>query len=60
MTPAKFLVKQNKRAKCARSEGNDLAIGKLPEFALPKPIARNSVLTHLLVSKYVDHLPLHR
>jgi transposase len=36
------------------------AIGKLPEFALPKAIAGSSVLNHLLVSKYVDHLPLHR
>lgn len=60
MTPAKFYVKQYKRAKYARSEGNGVAIGKLPEFTLPKAIAGSSVLTHLLVSKYADHLPLHR
>jgi transposase len=60
MTPAKFYVKQYKRAKYARPEGNGVAIGKLPEFALPKAIAGSSVLNHLLVSKYVDHLPLHR
>ena len=60
MTPAKFYVKQYKRAKYARPEGNGIAIGNLPEFALPKAIAGSSVLTHLLVSKYVDHLPLHR
>lgn len=60
MTPAKFYVKQYKRAKYSRPEGNGVAIGKLPEFALPKAIAGSSVLNHLLVSKYVDHLPLHR
>ena len=60
MTPAKFYVKQYKRAKNAISEGNGIAIGKLPEFALPKAIAVSSVLAHLLVSKYVDHLPLYR
>jgi transposase len=60
MTPAKFYVKQYKRAKYVRPEGNGVAIGKLPEFALPKAIAGSSVLAHLLVSKYVDHLPLYR
>ena len=60
MTPAKFYVKQYKRAKYSRPESKGVAIGKLPEFALPKAIAGSSVLTHLLVSKYVDHLPLHR
>ena len=60
MTPAKFYVKQYKRAKYARPEGNGIAMGKLPVFALPKAIAGSSVLAHLLVSKYVDHLPLYR
>lgn len=60
MTPAKFYVKQYKRAKYARPEGNGVAIGKLPEFALPKAIAGSSVIAHLLIGKYVDHLPLHR
>lgn len=60
MTPAKFYVKQYKRAKYARPEGNGIAIGKLPEFALPKAIAGNSVIVYLLISKYVDHLPFHR
>lgn len=35
-------------------------IADLPVFALPKAIAGESVLTHILVSKYVDHLPLNR
>ena len=60
MTPAKFYVKQYKRAKYARHEGNGVAIGKLPEFALPKSIAGSSLIVYLLISKYVDHLPLHR
>lgn len=60
MTPAKFYVKQYKRAKYAKPEGNGVIIGALPEFSLPKSIAGSSVLAHLLVGKYVDHLPLHR
>jgi transposase len=60
MTPASFFVKQYKRAKYARPESKGIAMGKLPEFALPKAIAGSSVIAHLLVSKYVDHLPLYR
>lgn len=60
MTPAKFYVKQYKRAKYAKPEGTSVIIGKLPELTLPKSIAGSSVLAHLLISKYVDHLPLHR
>ena len=60
MTPAKFYVKQYKRAKYAKPEGNGVIIGKLPELTLPKSIAGSSVINHLLISKYVDHLPLHR
>jgi transposase len=60
MTTAKFYVKQYKRAKYAKPEGNGVIIGQLPELALPKSIAGSSVINHLLISKYVDHLPLHR
>ena len=51
---------QYKRAKYARPGGNGVTIGKLPEFTLPKAIAGNNVLKHLLLGKYVDHLPLYR
>ncbi len=57
MTPAKFYVKQYRFAKYARQERNGLVIGKLPDLSLPKAIAGSSVLAHLLVSKYADHLP---
>lgn len=60
MTPAKFFVKQYKRAKYVRPEGNGIAIGKLPELALPKAIAGSTVAAHILISKYIDHLPLFR
>lgn len=60
MTPAKFYVKQYKRAKYARPQGQGVVIGKLPELTLPKAIAGSSVLTHILIGKYVDHLPLDR
>lgn len=60
MTPAKFYVKQYKRAKYAKTEGNGIVIGKLPELALPKAIAGSSVISHLLISKFIDHLPFYR
>lgn len=60
MTPAKFYVKQYKRAKYARPQGQGVVIGKLPELTLPKAIAGPSVLSHILIGKYVDHLPLFR
>jgi transposase len=60
MTPASFFVSPYQRATYARPESRGIAMGKLPEFALPKAIAGSSVITHLLVSKYVDHLPLYR
>ena len=60
MTPSKFFVKQYKRAKYARLNGQGVSIGKLPELALPKAIAGSSVVAHILISKYIDHLPLYR
>lgn len=35
-------------------------IAPLPAFPLPKAMAGASLLTHLLVSKYVDHQPVYR
>ena len=60
MTPSKFFVKQYKRAKYALPNGQGVTIAKMPELALPKAIAGPSVVAHILISKYVDHLPLYR
>lgn len=60
LTPGKFYVKQYKRPKYARPEGQGIVIGKLPDLALPKSIAGSTVAAHILISKYIDHTPLYR
>jgi len=41
-------------------DGINVIIAPLPERALPKSIAESSLLTHMLVSKFIDHLPFYR
>ena len=38
----------------------NVVIGELPERPIPKGIAEAGLLAHLIVSKYVDHLPFYR
>ncbi len=38
----------------------EIKIAALPSRPIEKCLARNSVLVHILVSKYEDHLPLYR
>lgn len=44
----------------AGQEQNNIHIASQPERPLPKTIAGVSLLSHILVSKYLDHLPLYR
>ena len=37
-----------------------VVIGELPQRPIPKGIAEAGLLAHLIVSKYVDHLPFYR
>jgi transposase len=55
-TPGKFYV----RRKYALAEEAGVVIGELPSLPLPKSQAGASLLSHLLVSKYQDHLPFYR
>lgn len=41
-------------------ENEQVLIGKLPSRAIPKGIADESLLADIMVSKYIDHLPLYR
>lgn len=62
--PAHFEVIEHAKIKCAcpRCESEGVATGALPPSAQPLPGARPGagLLSYILVSKYVDHLPLHR
>lgn len=58
--PGELYVRRIVRRKYALAGGEGVVIGELPSLPLPKSNAGASLLSHLLVSKYQDHLPLHR
>jgi len=57
---AEFYVKRYVRHKYVRREGEGIAIGKLPTRAIEKGIPGASVLAMLIISKFIDHLPIYR
>ncbi|MCK6612564.1 MAG: IS66 family transposase [Bacteroidia bacterium] len=60
MINAQFYVKQIRRAKYAKPDNSGVVIGQLPLLPFPKWSVGASVIAHILVSKYLDHLPLDR
>jgi transposase len=59
-TPAKFFKRRIIRPKYVNKQTGEIKIAELPSRPIGKCLAGNSVLTQILVSKYVDHLPLYR
>lgn len=57
---AEFYVKRYVRHKYVRKENEGIAIGKLPNRAIEKGIPGASVLAMLIISKFIDHLPIYR
>ncbi len=66
ITPARFEVIRYIRPKYARPEVTEneedktIVIGKLPTRVIEKGIPSAGLLAHILVSKFVDHLPYYR
>ena len=59
--PASFVVIQTVRAKYACPHCHDGVVEAAgPPQAVEKSLAGEGLLAHIVVSKYVDHLPLHR
>jgi len=58
--PGKIFVKKYIRPKYALPKEKGIAIGELPSLPIPRGNAGPGLLTHLIVSKYVDHLPYYR
>jgi transposase len=61
--PAKLQVIEHVRAKYAASQQNGertVITAEMPPAPLPKSNASPNLLSHVLVSKYADHLPLNR
>ena len=58
--PAQIFVRRIVRPKYALPNEQGIVIAELPTLALPKSNAGASMLAHIAVSKFVDHLPLYR
>lgn len=58
--PAKVFVRKIVRPKYALKENSGVVIAELPSVPLPKSNAGAGLLAHILVSKFVDHLPFYR
>ena len=58
--PAKLFVRKIVRPKYALPKQQGITIAELLALPLPKANAGASLLAHICVSKYVDHLPFYR
>ncbi len=59
--PASFYVKRYVRPKYGcKTCDNTIVIGALPPMVIDKGVPGESVLAHIIASKYADHLPLNR
>ncbi|HFC00235.1 MAG TPA: IS66 family transposase, partial [Phaeodactylibacter sp.] len=59
-TPASLVKIITRRIKYANTENTKIVIGKLPSRPIEKSIAEASLLAHIFVSKFIDHLPFYR
>jgi len=59
-TPGKFYVEKYVRPKYVLPKEERIVIGALPSLPIPRGNAGSGLLSHLLISKFVDHLPFYR
>jgi len=59
-TPGKFYVEKYVRPKYVLPKEEKIVIGELPTLPIPRGNAGAGLLSHLLISKFVDHLPFYR
>jgi transposase len=59
-TPGKLYVKKYIRPKYVLPAEKGIVIGELPSLPIPKANAGASLISHVIISKYVDHLPFYR
>ena len=58
--PAQFYKEQHIRGKWVCDQCDTLTQQAMPAYVIEKGIASPELLSHVLVSKYADHLPLYR
>jgi transposase len=59
-TPGKFYVEKYIRPKYVLPKKEKIVIGDLPSLPIPRGNAGPGLLSHLLISKFTDHLPFYR
>lgn len=59
-TPGRLYVRRIVRPKYVKGKEDGVHIGQLPSLPIPKGNAGPSLLAHIMVSKFVDHLPYYR
>jgi len=59
-TPGKIYVRQIIRPKYTVPSTGSIVVGELPSLPIPKGNAGSSLISHILVSKLVDHIPFYR
>lgn len=59
-SPGELHVTKYIRNKYALPDDQGIVIGELPTMPLPKANAGASLLSHIIISKFVDHLPFYR
>lgn len=60
LAPARFFKLVLVRNKYALPDGEGVVIGDMPSRPIEKCLAGNTLLSSILINKYVDHLPLYR
>jgi transposase len=58
--PGSLYVNRYIRPKYARADGEGIVIGMLPSRPIEKGMAGPGLLAHIMISKFVDHLPIYR
>ena len=59
-TPASLVKRRTIRPKYAKADGEGVLIAELPSRPINKCIVEACLLAHILVGKYIDHLPFYR
>ncbi|MDB4442952.1 IS66 family transposase [Saprospiraceae bacterium] len=59
-TPASLVKKITRRPKYITADNSQIIIGNLPSRPIEKGIAEASLLTHIFIQKFIDHLPFYR